>query len=209
MVARVVAPKHTRRELIERLKTALATLPDGQYALGGATAMDLLGYHRSTKDVDVFTLESFAQPLLRALRVAGLNIYAIFEPVHYAASLPGDPDPERRIDVLVPAEEPELSGIEFAIQLRKYGFLWRVFSHDLMAATKFFAARRSGDVRHHLDFIAMYRRGLFDPAKVRWMVEYLDVEELLPFDALVASAYAQTPRPRKPIGKRLPPPHER
>ena len=59
--------RFSRRRLVEHLKVALATLPEIRYAIGGATAMDLLGYTRNTRDIDLFVLESFSHHLLLCL----------------------------------------------------------------------------------------------------------------------------------------------
>ncbi len=196
----------SRKELQNKLKEAIARVPSAQYAIGGAVGMSLLGYSRSTKDVDVFVLESSISMLLTALREVGLVVFPVFEPFHFAAKLPGDPDPERRIDILVPAEEPELSGVERAIIVEHRGFGWRVFPHGLLATAKFLAAQRSGDIRHLADFVSMLRRGMFDASSVRSIIEFLDMGELPAYDAAVASAFrAPSKRDRREPGKRLPP----
>lgn len=195
--------KYSREALIKLLKKAVAAAPSGlQYAIGGATALEEHGYKRFTQDVDVFVLDEHLNPLMRALSGVGLHVFAIQEPSHYAAKIPGDPDPERRIDVLVPYAEPELSAIERAF-VGKEGL--RVFDANLLAMVKFYAYDDSGDVRHAFDLAAMHRRGIFDPSLVRAMMESVDPERVGRYDMLIHSFRAKG-RPGPRPSKRLPPP---
>ena len=170
------------------------------YAVGGATALAAHGYRRNTRDVDVLVIEKDLPKILRALRGVGLDVFAVFEPSHFAAKLPGDPDPERRIDVLVPYSEPELSAIEFPVKKRKL----RMFDSDLLALSKFYALDDSKDPRHGYDLHAMFRRGMFDPRKVRMMLGSVDPERLPAFDELIRLFSAPTqggPKRRRPEGR--------
>ncbi|MBI4577398.1 MAG: nucleotidyl transferase AbiEii/AbiGii toxin family protein [Planctomycetes bacterium] len=193
----------TRSELLRRLESALRLAPDIQYAIGGATALAVHGYRRFTRDVDVFVLERDLNTLMRALRTVGLDVFAISEPSQYGAKLPGDPDPERRIDVLVPNSEPELSAVEYAVESRRF----RVFSPNLLAMAKFYALDDSADPRHAYDLLAMYRRGMFDPAAVQGMIASIDPERVEAYEGLIRSfttvgtGKTRKARPRK----RLPP----
>lgn len=195
--------KYSREALIKLLKKAIAAAPAGlQYAIGGATALEEHGYKRYTQDVDVFVLDQHLNPLMKVLSGVGLQVFAIQEPSHYAAKIPGDPEPERRIDVLVPYSEPELSAVEHAF-VGKGGL--RVFDANLLAMVKFYAYDDSGDVRHAFDIAAMYRRGMFDASLVRSMMEAIDPERVEKYDALIKSFQASG-RPGPRPSKRLPPP---
>src|SRR5690606_24848403 len=104
------------------------------------------------------------------LRTAGLETVTVFEPFHYAARLPDDPDWTRRVDVLAPGDDPELSAIFEATPVERYGHRWRFFPFYLLAVAKFGALRESGDPRHAGDLFALYRRGIFDAGQARWAV---------------------------------------
>lgn len=202
--AAVKRTRFSRAELLAKLGEGLRLAPDVPYAIGGATAMAFHGYRRFTRDVDVFVLEEGLNPLMRALRAVGLEVFAISEPSHYAAKLRGDPDPERRIDVLIPSGEPELSAVEHAVT----GGRFRVFPPNLLAMAKFYALDDGGDPRHAFDLLAMYRRGMFDPEAVRAMIESIDPERLGAYVELIRSFVAagrERPKRARPT-KRLPPP---
>lgn len=198
--------KYSRETLLNLLRKAVTTGEPGlKYGVGGATAMAEHGYKRFTQDVDVFVLQDGLSPLMARLRDVGLQIFAIQEPSHYAAKIPGDPEPERRIDVLVSYGEPEMSAIEYATV--GTGGL-RFFGADLLAMAKFYAHDDSGDVRHALDMAAMHRRGLFSAERVRQMIELIDPERLKKYDEVVKSfEVVSNPKPRPT--KRLPPPKKK
>ena len=147
-----------------------------EYAIGGALAMAAAGYARHTKDVDLFVVEKDRFKVLRALRRAGLDVISVFEPHHYAAYLPGHHDDlEVRIDVMVPADEPDLSAIEYPERkaLTKGGHEFNVVIPDLLAVMKYHSDREKDED----DFRAMYRHATFDPEQVRAIVVYLAGEE--------------------------------
>lgn len=195
------APKYSRAALIERFKKALVFAPLRlQYAVGGATALAEHGFKRFTADVDVFVLEAGLNPLMQAFRKVGLEVFAIAEPSHYAAKLPGDPDPERRLDVLVPHSEPELSAVEYPMMGSDD---FKVFTPDLLALVKFYAYDDSADVRHAFDLAAMHRRGMFDPALVRGMLVSVDPERAKNYDKLIRMFGAHR-RPKSRPTKRIP-----
>lgn len=155
------------------------------------------GYRRSTRDVDVFVLERSLPALLRVLRSVGLEVFAVHEPDHYAAKVPGDPDPERRIDVLVPYAEPELSAIEFPASFKIRGTI-RVFDAGLLALSKFYAWDDSRDPRHAYDLHAMFRRGMFDPRRARLMLASVDPGRVEDYDGLIRAFSAPARRPARP-----------
>lgn len=181
-----VAPLSFRREeLLVRLHEAVSRATVA-YVVGGADAMDVHGYRRQTRDVDVFVTEAGRNRLMSALRAAGLETFVIDDPSHYAAKLPGDPDPERRIDVLVPAGEPELSAIDHSVVGEIEGMTFRVVRPTLLAVMKFNAWCDRQDPKDANDILAMYRRGVFDVDAVREMIALLDPDDVPRFNALLA-----------------------
>ena len=196
----------SRDELLRRLTSAVGGASGIAYAIGGATAMALHGYKRETQDVDVFVLDRDLNRFMVALRGAGLEVYAIAEASHFAARLPGDPEPERRINVLVPFSEPELSAAEFPVEVETGSGKLRYMSPPLLAMVKFYAFDDSGDLRHAADLQAMYRRGVYDADHVRTMILSVDPERVEAFDRLVASFTSRGRRNGRPQA-RLPEEH--
>lgn len=189
-----------REELLRRLARAVKGRQIA-YAIGGATAMAAHGYERQTRDVDVFTTDLSIHELLRALKMAGLDIYPVMEPSHYVARLPGDPEFERRIDVLVTWSEPELSGVEHAQPVGPHGL--NVFSANLLALSKFYAWDESGADRHAQDLLSMRARGLFDLDVAREMLTSVDPERLSAWDKLFRAPGA-SPDKLPPVRIRMP-----
>src|SRR5271157_3543045 len=98
-------------ELLDLFLAAAAEI-DRPYAIGGALAMGAHGYRRHTDDVDAYVVYEDRGDWIRALRERGLTVTPLFTGVHYVAYLPEHNDPEIRIDLLVPAEDPDLSAVE-------------------------------------------------------------------------------------------------
>lgn len=190
--------KFTRERLIDLLIEALDLLPeDAMYAIGGAEAMAEHGYSRFTEDVDVFVMPENRREILRGLRDVGLEIYRIHGLSHWGAKIPGDPDPNRRIDVLVPHSEPELSAVEFAVATGDRG--WRVMPPNLLAMVKFYAYDDSADIRHAHDLASMYHHAIFDPIPIRKMIAHVDPDRIDAWDSLMEAFQApeHKPSPRK------------
>jgi hypothetical protein len=154
------------------------------YAIGGALAMAAHGYVRNTRDVDLFVKEENRGTVLRALRAAGLSVSDVFRPHHFIALKPEHGDPDIRIDILVPAGEPDLSAIEWPDRLPifKGGDPLNVVEPHLLAMMKFYSDRDDDEY----DLKQMYTRGLFEPDAVRRMIESIDEDALVEWDALIA-----------------------
>ena len=197
-------PARPKAELRRRLARALDIAGDLAYAIGGADAMAAHGYVRATRDIDIFTVEEHVAKLLHALRQAGLEVSVVQEPSHFAARLPRDPVFERRIDVLVTWGEPELSAVEYAVTLRRFGREWRFFPVDLLAFAKFEAYVDSGDPRHALDLLAMIRRGLFSVPQVRAALASVFPDEVARWDETIASFATKGRGRTQRRGPRLP-----
>lgn len=156
------------------------------YAIGGALAMAAAGYARHTKDVDLFVTEPGRIKSLMAFRRAGYIVTPVFEPHHYAVyPREGIDDPEVRIDLMIPAGEPDLSAIEYPSRaaLTKGGGEFNVVEPNLLAVMKYVSDRdKDAD-----DMKAMYRHGVFDPDIVREIVVHLAGDD----DADIAEAGAE------------------
>lgn len=155
------------------------------YAIGGALAMAAAGYARHTKDVDLFVTERDRHKVLIAFRRAGYTVSPVFDPHHYAVYLPGDiEDPDVRIDVMIPAGEPDLSAISYpsVVALTKGGDTFNVVEPNLLAVMKYLSDREKDDD----DLKAMFRHGTFDPVNVRAIVVYLAGDD--PADVAEAGA---------------------
>lgn len=182
-------------ELLKLTAKALEPLAK-PYSIGGAVAMGAHGVRRYTTDVDVFALDADRNRILHALRSAGLEISAVFEPFHYFAYLPRHADPEIRVDVLFPAGEPELSAVEYPVRAKIGSVEVNVFPRNLLVATKFYSDR----LKDELDIAMMYTSGVFDPEAVRAIIASFDPEGAVDFAALIARlAKARPPRRRPPV----------
>lgn len=139
------------------------------YAVGGALAMGVHGYRRATDDVDVYVNHEDRVEWIRALRRQGLTVTALFAGVHYIALWPPHNDPEIRIDLLVPAEDPDLSAIEVPDSATIADRSVEVWPLDLLVISKF----RSTREEDHADVVKMFERGLFDPKSVCTIMRHM------------------------------------
>jgi hypothetical protein len=191
-------------ELLRRFLEAIRDT-DVRYAVGGAVAMAAHGVRRHTTDLDVFAPEESRGKLLRALRAAGFRVSGIFEPFHYIAMLPGEEDLDVRIDILIPAGEPELSAVEQpSLAVFEDGQFF-VFPIELLVMSKFMSdpLDRPGD---RGDIVRMYNRGIFEPQTVCALFASFDPDEAAQFRTWMATVThrPQTTRrylPRKPDGR--------
>jgi hypothetical protein len=175
------------------------------YAIGGALAMASHGYSRQTSDVDLFVAEKDRGKVLHALRAAGLHVSDVMRPHHYIAEKPEhSDDPDARIDVMVPAGEPDITAIEWPDRraIVSGGAKLNVVEANLLAMMKFYSDR-DDDER---DLKQLYERGIFEPDKVRKMIASIDNEdgdEVAAWDATIASFHRKRrsrPRPtKKPV----------
>lgn len=184
------------RRLLKMAVTALDEL-QVDYAIGGAMAMAAHDYIRETRDVDVFALEEDQDRIAFALRRMGLRVVPVAAPYHLAAYLPNERDPERRIDLLFPAGDPELSAIELPDRRTIEGVAANVFPLSLLVIAKFYANRPKDD----LDIEHMLTRGLFDPAEVHRILLGFDEDGARGFVKLIRKLRQRGHRPR-PIGRR-------
>jgi len=181
-------------ELLSVAIAAVTAAKVDSYAIGGALAMEAHGYSRSTKDVDLFVLHEDAHAVLRALRMKGMTVTPVFAPHHYVATIPGTTDIERRIDVLVPSGEPELSAIEWAESKPLFGKNVLVFPVNLLAVAKGYSTRPEDET----DLAAMLARGMFYPQEVSAIIATVDPDGAEQFDKLIGRIQKQRERRPKP-----------
>lgn len=160
-------------EIIAKFHAARRGLKNVPYAVGGALAMQAHGVRRYTSDLDVFIEEEHRFDLLRALRKQGFEIMPVFEPHHYVALLPQHADPSIRIDVLVPADDPEVSAIHMA-QVQPLGDeLTPVFSPEMLVLAKFYSDQPGA----RDDIARMLNAGIVDRDEAVRLLSLMDEQD--------------------------------
>jgi len=149
-----------------------ATDIDRPYAIGGALAMGAHGFRRHTADVDAFVLLEDRGAWFRALKERGLTIKPLFSGVHYEAT--HHYYPETAIDLMMPAEDPDLSAVEAPDEGVVAGREVAIWPISLLVIAKF----RSTRDKDRADVTELWERGLFDPAHVRRIMLYMDEKAL-------------------------------
>jgi len=142
------------------------------YAIGGALAMAAHGYQRKTEDVDLFVEFKDRGAWLSALRQRSLLVEPLFAGVQYVAKVPGETDPAIRIDVLVPAEEVELSAIDVPDAMTIAGRPAEVFPLVLLIIAKY----KSDRDKDHADVKEMFERGMINVPEVLTVMRRVDEE---------------------------------
>jgi hypothetical protein len=174
---KLLLPEHVF-ELVQIIERAVPPL-GVSYAIGGAVAMNVHGYRRHTDDVDLFVGEQDRPTVLRALRAAGLVTAAMMAPYIYIAKLPNETDPNIRIDVLVPEDDPELSAIEMPAFAKILDTELRIFTAEMLALSKFYSERPED----HRDLQKMWELGLLDVTELRRLLSLMDSGAVEVFDA--------------------------
>ncbi len=152
------------------------------YAIGGAVGMAAHGYARQTSDVDLFVDKDARAGILRALRLAGFHVQPIFEGLHYVAQRPGEKDPELRIDVLVPYDDPDWSAVAAPETAEMGGLSFHVFPSELLVLSKFYGV---DNPQYLADIYKMHHRGLFDAALARKYLLEMDPEKVPEWESLI------------------------
>jgi len=178
----------------------MASITRRSYAVGGALAMSAHGYVRQTSDVDAFLLDEHRLEWLRAARSVGLIVDEVFSKVHYMAFFPRHGDPRIRIDMLFPADEPELSAVEYPVRASIGGIATNVFPLALLAIDKF-ASDRPED---HRDFERMLHLGMFDPADLRVIIASFDPDMAKRFDLAISDLSIADRRVKPVPSNRIP-----
>lgn len=139
------------------------------YAVGGAVAMAAHGYVRDTTDLDVFFKSEDANKVLSAFRKK-FRVGTFMEPYHYAIQ-PDLREPDVRVDLLFTSDDLERDAVEFPdraqIVSNKKKLSVDVFPLDVLVAAKLVSDR----TKDHADVLLLYQRGLFEPKKVRLILE--------------------------------------
>lgn len=147
---------------------------DADWAIAGATAMQVHGYARATRDVDLFIGDDARLELLARLRERKLRPTAIFSPHHYRVAPAGRRDPEASIDLLFPALGVESLGLLAAKRHTVEGAQLPVLPIQHIVALKLTtdpAIDPSRYLRDQADLVAMRDRGLVDPGRVAEVLE--------------------------------------
>jgi hypothetical protein len=174
---------------------------DADWAVAGATAMQVHGYARATRDVDLFIGDDARVELLARLRDRKLPATAIFSPHHYRVAPAGRRDPEAAIDLLFPALGVESLGLLAAKRHTVEGAELPILPIQHIVALKLTtdpAIDPSRYLRDQADLVAMRDRGLVDPGRVAEVLEDIgDREARDRLTKLVASKPRATAAPRR------------
>jgi hypothetical protein len=144
------------------------------WAIAGATAMQVHGYARATRDVDLFIGDDVRLELIRRLRDRKLSPTAVFSPHHYRVAPAGRRDPEAAIDLLFPALGVESLGLLAAKRERIDGAELPVLPIQHLVALKLTtdpAIDPSRYLRDQADLVALRDRGLVDSTRVAQILE--------------------------------------
>lgn len=173
-----------------------------QCAVGGAVAMGIQGAPRATMDLDVFILDKCRSRILYDIRKLGYQIIPVFEPFHYAAYprwRTADIDPEVRIDLLFPADDIEVAGIERAEDVTvgrgKAAFSVRVFSPLFLTLSKLYSSQG----KHLIDLGMMFNRGMIPMDEVLQILKDNDPDMVKKFLArikFIERRLTDKPRPK-------------
>lgn len=171
----------TMRTLLRRATVALedAKVP---YAVAGGIAVNVHGYVRETKDVDIFLNGEDRNRALRAMREAGFVISDVLSPYLYQA-FPGERvvDPLVRVDLMFPLGDPEISALETAEGATHWGTAFRVVSAEWLAITKFSSDR----LKDQQDLAKLYELGSFDPDEARRLLSLMERGRVRTWDILM------------------------
>ncbi|MBL9022514.1 MAG: nucleotidyl transferase AbiEii/AbiGii toxin family protein, partial [Myxococcales bacterium] len=141
---------------------------DADWAVAGATAMQVHGYARATRDIDLFIGDDVRPELLARLRARAIPVKAIFSPHHYRIDPPDRKDPEASIDLLFPALGVESLGLLAAQRGSIEGTEMPIVPLHHLVALKLTTdpgIDPSRFARDQADLVALHDRGLVDAAR--------------------------------------------
>lgn len=204
-----------RLHLDSAVKKALRTCAeelealDADWAVAGATAMQVHGYTRATRDIDLFIGDDVRLALLSRLRDRAVPAKAIFSPHHYRIDPPRRKDPEASIDLLFPALGIESLGLLAAERATIEGIEMPVVPVHYLVALKLTtdpAIDPSRYARDQADLTALRDRGLVDATRVAQILDDVrDPEARARLTALVKGAEpARRTAKRRPSRRRDP-----
>jgi len=139
---------------------------------------------RETSDVGVFIRDEDRQKYFAAIRDQGFEISAVMPPSHYIAMRRGDP-PSVRIDLLLPAGDPELDAINKAVVMKPDDVRVRVIPVEHLIATKVIAHCTRAEAQDLSDIQRLYNLGAFSAVKVRHLMECLPEDYVADFDQIM------------------------
>jgi hypothetical protein len=186
-------------ELIRTTHRVMARVK-AEYAIGGALAMRTYGYSRGTDDVDLYIKEDAVRRVLREFAREGMLVEKVFEPHHYIALFEKHQSVKIRVDILVPADEPELSAVEHPATGQIAGLSFPVFPVELLVIAKGAYSERPED---HFDVAVMLHRGMFEPQTVVALLNHIDPYEARKLAKMLVEI-DRVPAPKKRPTKRLP-----
>ena len=160
--------KRTLRLLREALPAARKSgVP---FAVGGGVAVNVHGYERATKDVDLFFARGDRHSVLRAFREAGFEIDPAITKYHYFAIPSWSRSARERVDIVFPTDPIPVDAISDASVVRRWRVQFPVFSSEHLALAKLESerARDQGDVE------TLYDTGAFDPEEARSILRRID-----------------------------------
>jgi hypothetical protein len=183
--------KNQLSDLITLVTDAVQESGIQTWAIGGGIAVRVHGYERETKDVDAFFLPEDRNRILRAFRGQGWHPEAVMAPFHYVV-IPDGRSFARRIDVMFPEDDPDISAIETATEksvvlevMKDESVLAAelpVFTAEWLVLTKFYAHRH----RDLGDIGELYQSGAFDPGEVLRLLQMMDPEKVPDLKAFFA-----------------------
>lgn len=169
-------------------------LKDVPHAFGGAIALAAHGIVRYTGDVDVFVPLDAKPRALAALRTK-MRIETVHAPDHYIAREKAGDD--IYMDVLFPAGDPELAGIEQPVLVDMCGVRNApVFGAEILALCKFYSSRQ----QDFADFARLVSEGIVLPETLRAVVNMTDPDALGDLEdkmRLAVQPIRVRPRPRR------------
>ena len=173
-----------------------ASLGGAAWAIGGAMGMQAHGVRRYTNDIDVFVDPERRLDMLRALRSAGLTVSPVFAPHHYVARLPEHDDPEIRIDVLVPEDDPEVSAAYMAVHATLAKWKFPVFTPEMLVIAKFYSDQPGAvdDISRMLDAGIVDR---VEAVRLLALMDKKDAAELAKLFAAIGKPKTARPRPKR------------
>lgn len=141
------------------------------FAVGGGIAVNVHGYERETRDVDLFFgAETFRGDVLRAFRAMGFEIDGAMSPHLYFAFPRWSRSPRTRIDLMFSAEAVPIDAAERPVKVRRWGLSFPVVTPEHLALLKFDSDRP----RDERDLEELYELGAFDPAAASELLSDLD-----------------------------------
>ncbi len=148
------------------------------YAVGGAVAMASYGYERNTTDIDIFANYDQKPKVLQLLRKMGLEVVPVFRGIHYLARVPGISLTRLSVDILFPAQEPDISAVELPETRKLDGVRFEAFPLSLLFLAKAQAILDKGDhdKKHESDLRHLLNEGFIDEPEMLKYAKRLKME---------------------------------